>query len=149
MNAPEKLSKAELAALYGTEAAVRLAELQEIIADMDADDFKRLLSFSVELAAVRKPKMRRCGAPLAEAQIAYAVQLWVNGMTRTEIAMNYGYASSSAISSKIRVFSLRYAPARDDLGPKARATLALEYWREKQKLLGQTEAGSGQAEAGV
>jgi len=136
MNAPEKLSKAELAALYGTEAVVRLSELQEIIADMDADDFKRLLSFSVELAAIRKPKSkRRYGAPLAEAQIADAVQLWVNGMTRAEIAMNYGYASSSAISSKIRIFSLRYAPARDDLGPKARAALALEYWREKQPLL--------------
>jgi len=144
MNAPERLSKAELAALYGTEAAIRLAELQENIAGMDADSFKRLLSFSVELAAVREPKsIRRCGAALAETQIADAVQLWVNGMTRAEIAMNYGYASSSAISSKIRIFSLRYAPARDDLGPKARATLALEYWREKQKLLGQTEAGGG------
>ena len=134
MNAPEKLSKAELAALYGTEVAVRLAELQEIIADMDADDFKRLLSFSVELAAVQKPKsIRRCGAPLAEAQIAHAVQLWVNGMTRAEIAMNYGYASSSAISSKIRIFSLRYAPTQDELGPKARAALALEYWHEKRR----------------
>ena len=149
MNAQEKLSEAELAALYGSEAAVRLAELQENIAGMDADGFKKLLSFSAELAAVGKPKRRRSDAPLAEARIAYAVQLWINGMTRFEIARNYGYASSSLISSKIRIFSLRYAPERDDLGSKARAALALEYWRKKQKLLGQTEARSGQAEAEV
>ena len=130
------LSEEEHALLRGAKAAKRLAELQEIIADMDDDDFKRLLSFSVELAAVRKLKtIRRSGAPLAEVQIAYAVQRWVNGVTQAEIAINYGYASSSAISSKIRIFSLRYAPARDDLGPKARAALALERWRENQKLL--------------
>jgi len=77
--------------------------------------------------------MRRRGAPWAEAQIAHAVDLWINGMTRAEIAMNYGYASSSKISSKIRVFSLRYAPAREELDAKARAALALECWREKRE----------------
>ena len=59
--------------------------------------------------------MRRRGAPWAEAQIAHAVELWVSGMTQAEIAVNYGYASSSAMSSKIRIFSQRYAPAREDL----------------------------------
>jgi len=57
------------------------------------------------------------GAPWTEAQIAYAVQLWVSGMTHAEIAVNYGYA----IRSKIRIFSLRYAPAREDLDAKAKA----------------------------
>ena len=135
---PEKLRELELARLYGAEAAERLAKLQEIIADMDDDDFARLLSFSVGLAAVRKPKtlgMRPYGAPLAEAQIADAVALWLGGMTLAEIAANYGYATASMISSKIRVFSLRNAPGRDDLGAKARAALALEHRREKQKPL--------------
>ena len=125
--------------MYGAEVAERLAELQPIIADMDADDFARLLSFSVGLAAVRKPKtqgMRRYGAPpLAEAQIANAVALWLGGMTLAEIAANYGYATASMISSKMRVFSLRHAPGRDDLGAKTRAAVALECWREKQKRL--------------
>jgi len=124
--------------LYGARAAERLAKLQEIIADMDADDFARLLSFSVGLAAVRKPKaqgMRPYGAPLTEAQIANAVALWLGGMTLAEIAATYGYLTASMISSKIRVFSLRNAPDRDDLGAKARAALALERWREKQKPL--------------
>ena len=76
-----------------------------------------------------KKLMRRRGAPWTEAQIAYVVQLWVSGMTQAEIAVNYGYANS-----KIRIFSLRYAPGREDLDAKARAALALECWREKQKL---------------
>ena len=88
--------------------------------------------------APEKP-MRRPGAPWAEEQIAHAVKLWVSGMTQAEIAVNYGYASTGVIASKIRVFSLRYAPAQEDLNAKARAALALESWREKQKLL-QTNA---------
>ena len=78
--------------------------------------------------------MRRLGARWAEAQIARAVELWVSGVTQAEIAVSYGYASSGVIASKIRIFSLRYAPAREDLDPKARAAWALECWREKQKL---------------
>ena len=141
---PEKPSESELARLYGADAAERLAELQPIIADMDADDFSRVLSFSVGLAAVRKPKtqgMRRYGAPpLAEAQIADAVALWLGGMAQAEIAANYGYATASMISSKIRIFSLRHAPERDDLAAKTRAAVALECWREKQKLLQTNDA---------
>ena len=125
--------------MYGAKVAERLAELQPIIAKMDADDFASVLSFSVGLAAVRKPKtrgMRRYGAPpWAEAQIADAMALWLGGMTQAEIAANYRYGTASMISSKIRVFSLRNAPERDNLGAKARAALALERWREKRKLL--------------
>ena len=76
--------------------------------------------------------MRRRGAPWVEAQIAHAVELWVSGITQAEIAVNYGYASTGVIASKIRVFSLRYAPARGDLDPKARAALALECWRRSK-----------------
>ena len=98
---PEKPSESEFARLYGAEVAERLAELQPIIAEMDADNFARVLSFSVGLAAVGKPKirgMRRYGAPpFAEAQIADAMALWLGGMTQAEIAANYGCGTASMI----------------------------------------------------
>jgi len=94
------LSQGEHTLLRGAKAAKRQAELQEIIADMNDDDFKRLLSLLGGIGY--SPEAEDAEYTAEWTAISGSAELWVNGMTQAEITATYGYASTGVIASKIR-----------------------------------------------